>query len=83
MIRHAYLRWENRIDSSLWSMTVNYATYVVTHFPSNNDLTPVNLFTGSYLLRYRLLDIHTQGCLVYVFDPTLQAGKNSTFATTI
>ena len=75
MMLHASLKWKNGIDSSLWPMAVNYATYVFNHLPSHNGLAPVDLFTGSQLPRHRLLDIHTWGCPVYVLDPTLQSGK--------
>ena len=75
MMLHASLKWKNGIDSSLWPMAVNYATYVFNHLPSHNGLAPVDLFTGSQLPRHRLLDIHTWRCPIYVLDPTLQSGK--------
>ena len=75
MMLHASLKWKNGIDSSLWPMEVNYATYVFNHLPNDKGNASINLFSGSQLLRHRLLDIHTWGCPVYVLDPTLVNGK--------
>ena len=45
MMLHASLWWKNGIDSSLWPMAVDYATYVCNHLQSHNGLAPVDLFT--------------------------------------
>jgi hypothetical protein len=75
MLLHASLRWKTGIDSSLWPMAVNYATYVYNHTPKENGIAPADLFTGTQIPRHKLRDIHVWGCPVYVLDPTLQAGK--------
>ena len=74
-MRHAPLRWKNRIDSSRWHMAIDYATYAFNNLPSHNELALVDLFIGSHLPLHRLLDLHTRGSPVYVLDSTLQAGK--------
>ena len=75
MMLHVSLKWKNGIDSSLWPMEVNYATYIFNHLPNDKGNASINLFSSSQLPRHRLLDIHTWGCPVYVLDPTLVNGK--------
>ena len=76
LLLHASAHWKNGIDSSLWPMTISYATYQYNHLPNAQGLCPADLFTGSTVPRHRLRDIHVWGCPVYVLDPDLQAEKN-------
>jgi hypothetical protein len=75
MMLHACVHWKDGIDSTLWPMATNYATYIYNHLPNSNGIAPADLFSGSTFPRHKLRDIHTWGCPVYVLDPTLQQGK--------
>ena len=75
LLLHASLRWKSGIDSSLWPMAVDYATYIHNHLPNDHGIAPADLFTGTQIPRHKLKDIHVWGCPVYVLDPTLQQGK--------
>ena len=75
MILHASIHWKGGIDSSLWPMAVDYATYVYNHSPNSNGVCPADIFTGSTIPRHRLRDLHVWGCPVYILDPKLQAGQ--------
>ena len=44
MILHAASHWKQEIDSSIWPMTVHYATYVYNNIPRSNNTSPSDLF---------------------------------------
>ena len=75
LLLHASVHWKNGIDSSLWPMAVDYATYLYNHIPNEKGLAPCDLFFGTHSPRHKLRDLHVWGCPVYVLDPTLQQGK--------
>ena len=75
LLLHASTHWKNGIDSSLWPMAVDYATYLHNHIPNQHGIAPVDLFFGSQVPKHKLRDLHVWGCPVYVLDPTLQQGK--------
>ena len=75
MLLHASLHWKEGIDSSLWPMAVEYASYIYNNLPNTNGIAPADLFTGTQIPRHKLKDIHVWGCPVFVLDPTLQQGK--------
>ena len=64
-----------RLKQALWTMAVDYSTYLYNHFPNDKENAPAELFTGSMTPRRKLKDIHIFGYPVYVLDPVLQAGK--------
>ena len=43
LIRHPSMRWKSGIDSSLYHMAVDYATFVYTHLPNESITTPNNI----------------------------------------
>ena len=75
LLLHASLHWKEGIDSSLWPMAVEYATYIYNNTPNQNGIAPADLFTGVQIPRHKLKDIHVWGAPVYVLDPTLQQGR--------
>jgi hypothetical protein len=74
LILHASIHWKNGCDSSLWPQAVDYAARIYNNTP-NNGVCPADIFTGSTVLRHRLLDYHVWGCPVYVLDPKMQSRK--------
>lgn len=75
LLLHASTRWKGGIDSSLWPMAVDYATYIYNRCPNSHGVAPIDLFTGTTLPRHDLTHIHVWGAPVYVLDPKLQSGK--------
>ena len=74
LLLHASTKWKDGIDSSLWPMAVDYATFIYNNLPNSDGISPNDLFTGSTSPVHRLKDMHVWGCPVYVLDPTLQQG---------
>lgn len=75
LLLHSSLHWKNDIDSYLWPMAVDYATFIYNHIPNASGVAPVDIFHGSQLPRHHLCDIHVWGCSIYVLDSTLQQGQ--------
>jgi hypothetical protein len=76
MMLHAGVRWPDLVDSSLWPMSMEYATYIYNHTPSiESGQAPVDIFTRALVPRQRLKDLHVWGCPAYVLEPTLQDGR--------
>ena len=65
LLLHASVHWKNGIDSSLWRMAVDYATYLYNHIPNKKGLAPCDLFFGTHSPRHKLRDLHVWGCPVY------------------
>ena len=75
LLLHLTRRWKSGIYSSLWSMVVDYATYIYIYnnnIPNEACITPNDLFTGTHTPRYKQQDIHVRGCLVYVSDHNIE-----------
>ena len=75
LILHASAYWKNGIDSSLWPMSVTYATHLHNHLPNAQGFCLADIFTGSKVPHHRLKDLHVWGCPIYVLDPQLQGGQ--------
>ena len=76
MMLHAGIRWPDLVDSSLWPMAMEYATYIYNHTPNmESGQAPIDIFTRVTVPRQRLKDLHVWGCPTYVLDPKLQDGK--------
>ena len=75
MLLHASAHWKHGIDSSMWPMAVQYATYTYNILPRLNGISPNDIFFGTRVPRYKLRNLHVWGCPVYVLNPSLQAGK--------
>ena len=56
MMTHAWTRWPERQDSSLWPLAVSHAVHVWNMLPSNpsNGLSPEDVFSGSLVPMDRL-----------------------------
>lgn len=74
LLLHASVHWPGGVDGTLWPMAVDYATHLYNTLPNAHGMCPVDLFTGTTILRHKLKDLHVWGCPVYVLDPTLQQG---------
>jgi hypothetical protein len=55
-------------------MAVTHAAHVYNHTPKDG-ICPADIFTGSTVLRHRLIDLHIWGCPVYILDPKMQQGQ--------
>ena len=75
MLLYAPAHWKHRVDSTMWPMAVQYATYVYNILSQSNNISPSDLFYGATVPRHKLQNMHVRGCPVYVLNPTLQAGK--------
>jgi len=75
LLLHASTKWKDGIDSSLWPMAVDYATFIYNNLPNSDGISPNDLFTGSTSPVHRLKDMHVWVYPVYVLDPTLQQGN--------
>ena len=53
LLLHSFLRWKSEIDSSLWSMDVDFATYTHNPLPYEHSISPVDLFTGTQIPRHK------------------------------
>jgi hypothetical protein len=74
MTLHASMHWKDGIDASLWPQAVTCATHLYNTTPKNG-VFPADIFFGSAVHRYRLMDLHVWGCPVYVLDSKIQKGK--------
>ena len=72
MILHVTHHWKNSVSSELFSMAVEYTTYLDNHLPNDKGIIPVDLFTEVTIPHYKLHDCHVWGSPVYVLDPKLQ-----------
>ncbi len=75
MLLHASAHWKHGIDSTMWPMAVQYATYTYNTLPQLNGTSPNDIFFGTRVPCHKLCNLHVWGCPVYVLNPSLQAGK--------
>ena len=76
MMTHAWTRWPERQDSSLWPLAVSHAVHVWNMLPNpSNGLSPEDVFSGSLVPMDRLSRLHVWGCPAYVLDPTVAEGR--------
>ena len=58
-------------------MVIDYAVYLYNHLPNDQDIAPVDLFTGVTAPRNKLRDFHMWGAPVYS-GPSLTSSKELT-----
>ena len=76
MMMHAWTRWPESQDSSLWPLAVSHAVHVWNMIPNtSNGLSPEDVFSGSLVPMDRLSRLHVWGCPAYVLDPTVAEGR--------
>ena len=70
MILHVGAHWKHGIDSTMWSVAVQYSTYVYNNFPRHNNVSPSDLFYGTRVPMHKLQNMHVWGRPVYVLNPS-------------
>ena len=73
MLLHVSAHWKYGIDSSMWYMVVQYATYTYNILPRLNGICPNDIFFGTRVSSYKLRNLLVWECPVYVLNPSLQA----------
>ncbi len=71
MLLHALAHWKHGIDSLMWPIAVQYATYTYNILPRLNGICINDIFFGTRVPRYKLRNLHVWGCPVYVLNPLL------------
>jgi hypothetical protein len=74
MILHAIMHCKDGIDATLRPQAVTYAAQVYTNTPKNR-VCLADVFTGSTVSGYKLMDENVWGCPLYVLDPKNQQGQ--------
>ena len=70
----AMSQWPDVVTVKMWTMALRYAVDIHNATPSENGLSPEDIFTGQKL-DSRLQDFHTFGSPVFVLHPILANGK--------
>ena len=74
ILLNAMSQWPDVVKVELWTMALRYAVDIHNATPSENGLSPEDIFTGQKL-DSRLQDFHTFGSPVFVLHPILANGK--------
>ena len=76
MMLHASIHWPGTVTLDLWSMDVEYATYLYNVMPNmQTNTAPIGLLTGSRMTGVEIRNSRVWGCPAYVLDPKIQDGN--------
>ena len=76
MMMHAWLRWPEQQDATLWPLAVRHSVYLWNVLPdASSGLSPNDIFTGTIAPLERLSNLHVWGCPTYVLEPMIANGK--------
>ena len=76
MMMHAWTRWPEEKDDSLWPLAVRHAVHIWNNIPNTKSgLSPEDVFSGSLVPLERLSRLHVWGCPAYVLEPTIANGN--------
>ena len=76
LMYHAWTRWPDAKDESMWPLAVDHAVYIWNSIPNpSSSLSPNDVFSRSLSPVERLTNLHVWGCPAYVLEPSVVSGK--------
>ena len=72
---HSSIHWKHGVDSSLWSMAIDYSKYIYKHTPNRQKIVPAHLFVGSTVPRHKLKCINVFRNPIYTYSPHASTRK--------